>query len=52
MGIEGEAIGIGAKAEAGITKSTNSSGEEITTLDMGAKITALAGLGLNLKISW
>ena len=52
LSIEGEAIGVGAKAEAGIMKSTNSSGEETTTLNIGGKITAFVGAGLNLKISW
>lgn len=50
--LEGEAMGVGAKVEAGILQSTNATGEQVTTLEIGGKLTALLGLGLNLKISW
>ena len=41
--IEGEALSVGAEADFGVTKDE---------IEVGGKLSFLAGLGLNLKISW
>jgi len=40
---EGEALAVGAKANLGIDDNS---------FELGGKLSALAGLGLNLKINW